>query len=147
MSDSNSNSLFDQLGGRETLKRVHRIFYDKIYADSWIGQFFRHVDQTTIENQQTDFMTQAMGGPQVYFGAFPIPAHQHMNITTELFEFRHRLLKESLDEAGVPSSLAERWLKIDGSFRTGIVKKSIDDCKKRFFTDDIQDFEKPWNHP
>jgi hemoglobin len=146
MSDSNNSSLYDQLGGRETLQRVHRIFYDKIYADAWIGQFFKHVDQKVIENQQTDFMAQAMGGPKEYFGAFPIPAHQHMNIGNELFELRHGMLRDSLSEAGVPADLAEKWLKIDVSFRTGIVKKSIDDCKKRFLTDDIQDFPKPWNY-
>jgi len=146
MSETKSATLFEQLGGRETLQRVHKIFYDKIYADAWIGQFFKRIDQTTIENQQTDFMTQAMGGPEVYSGAFPIPAHKHMNISEELFVLRHGMLKDSLKEAGVPDALAEKWLKIDGSFRTGIVKKSLGDCQKRFLTDDIQDFPKPWNY-
>ena len=146
MSDSKLNTLFEQLGGHETIRRVHRIFYDKIYADAWIGQFFKHIDQKTIENQQTDFMAQAMGGPQAYFGAFPIPAHKHMNVGNELFDHRHGMLRDSLKEAGIPAELAEKWLKIDGAFQTGIVKKSIDDCEKRFFTDTIMDFEKPWNY-
>jgi hypothetical protein len=90
-------------------------------------------------------MAQAMGGPQMYCGAFPIPAHKHMNITNELFDLRHGMLKDSLQEAGVPQELAEKWLKIDVSFRTGIVKKSVDDCQKRFMTDDILDYSKPWN--
>jgi hemoglobin len=146
MSESTKASLYDQLGGRETLQRVHRIFYDKIYADAWIGQFFKHIDQTTIENQQTDFMAQAMGGPQAYFGAFPIPAHKHMNIGNELFDLRHGMLRDSLKEAEIPPELADKWLKIDGAFRTGIVKKSMDDCEKRFYTDTIVSFEKPWNY-
>lgn len=137
-------SLYDELGGRPTLEKVHKIFYDKIYADAWMGKFFAHINQTHIENQQTDFMASAMGGPQNYSGAFPVPAHKHMNISEELFSYRHDLLKQSLKEAGVSDELAAKWLKIDGAFKAGIVKKSIDDCQKRFFTDEILDHPNPF---
>lgn len=136
-------SLFERIGGYDVLKKVHKIFYDKIYADAWIGQFFADISQETIENQQTDFMAQAMGGPDKYCGAFPIPAHQHMNITPELFEHRHALLTEALKEAGVPDEHAAAWLKIDGAFKSGLVKKSPADCKRRFATDEILDYPKP----
>ncbi len=136
-------TLFDEMGGYDTIRKVHKIFYDKIYADAWMGQFFREIDQTHIENQQTDFMVAAMGGPEKYYGAFPIPAHQHINITNELFNYRHDLLKASLSEAGLSEALSEKWLKIDGAFRTGLVKKSILDCKGRYKTDPIVDFQVP----
>lgn len=136
-------TLFEQLGGRPTLERVHKIFYDKLYANPWLGQYFAGIDQKHIENQQTDFMTPAMGGPEVYSGAFPIPAHKHMHITEDLFTLRNGFLRESLAEAGVPELLAARWLKIDSAFRTGIVKKSIMDCEKRFATDDILSYQDP----
>lgn len=136
-------TLFEQIGGMETIQKVHKIFYDKIYSHPWIGQFFKEIDQGVIENQQSDFMAQAMGGPQNYCGAFPIPAHQHMNISEELFELRHELLKESLLEAGLSSPHAESWLKIDAAFRKGIVKKSLADCKPRFASDDVLDFPNP----
>ena len=140
---NNERSLFDKIGGFEILKKVHKIFYDKIYADEWLGQFFKEIKQETIENQQTDFMAQAMGGPQKYSGAFPIPAHKHMNISAELFEYRHQLLKASLLEAGLADENIEAWLKIDGAFRRGIVKASLSECEPRFKTDDILDFPKP----
>lgn len=138
-----SSNLFEQLGGRETLERVHKRFYDKLYDHPWLGQFFKGIIRTTIENQQTDFMTSAMGGPEVYFGRLPIPAHSHMNITPELFDLRHSLLKESLEEEAIPFELAQRWLKIDAAFKTGLVKKSLSDCKRRFNTDEILDYEDP----
>jgi hemoglobin len=137
-------SLFDELGGTETLKRVHKIFYDKIYAHPWIGQFFAHVSQEIIESQQSDFMAQAMGGPARYCGAFPVAAHKHMNISQELFELRHSLLVESLREAGLSDDHQAKWLRIDGAFKAGIVKKSFSDCEKRFTTDEILDFQKPF---
>lgn len=135
--------LYEALGGRDTLKRVHKIFYDKIYAHPWIGQFFAKVSQEIIENQQTDFMTDAMGGPKVYCGRLPIPTHANMFITDELFELRGQLLRESLTEARIPEDLAAHWIKIDRAFRTAVVKKSVADCKRRFPTDEIIAFENP----
>ena len=136
MSDP-AQSLYELLGGHPTLARVHKVFYDKIYRHAWLGQFFAEIDQTLIENQQTDFMAQAMGGPARYCGKFPIPAHKHMFITEELFETRGALLEESLEEAGVPEPLAERWLKIDSSFKARLVKKSPSECEGRFKTEAI----------
>mgnify|MGYP001607397776 CR=1 FL=1 len=125
-------TLFELLGGRPTLERVHKIFYDKLFAHPWLGQFFIGKDQLRQENQQTDFMTQPMGGKAIYSGKFPVHAHANMYITDEMFTLRSQILGESLREAGVPEELAKRWLETDNAFRGGIVKKSIADCKGRY---------------
>lgn len=140
---SSQPTLFERVGGYEMIQKVHKIFYDKIYADEWIGQFFKEIKQDVIENQQTDFMVQAMGGPDKYCGAFPIPAHKHMYITPELFQYRHEILKASLIESGLAQPEIDSWLKIDAAFGKGIVKKSIADCELRFPTDEIQNFPRP----
>jgi len=49
-----------------------------------------------------------------------------MYITKELYDIRHQLLKDSLEEAGIPRELAKRWLKIDYAFIRQIVKPSIE---------------------
>ncbi|MCX5724671.1 MAG: group 1 truncated hemoglobin [Nitrospirae bacterium] len=136
-------TLYHDLGGKPTLARVHKIFYDKIYKHPWIGQYFHGISQTVIEDQQTDFMTAAMGGPEIYQGKPPNPAHRHMNITEELFGLRQALLKKSLEEANIPGELAAKWLKIDGAFRKGLVKESLAACEKRFTTDHVLDFQNP----
>ena len=117
--------LFDAVGGLPTLQRVHRIFYDKIYAHDWLKQFFEGHSQQAIENRQTSFMAEKMGGPVEYWGKEMKMAHQSMYITAELFDLRHSLLEESLREAGVPEKLRQRWLRIDNAFRKNIVKDSI----------------------
>lgn len=117
--------LLDAVGGLPTLERVHRIFYDKIYAHPWIGQFFVGHNQSSIEKRQTRFMAGKMGGDLPYFGREMKMAHRQMFITEELFELRSRLLREALEEAGVPIALAKRWLKIDSAFKSQIVKESI----------------------
>jgi hemoglobin len=136
-------SLFESIGGLAVLKKVHKIFYDKIYSDEWMCEFFKDIDQTIIENQQTDFMAQAMGGPNNYCGSFPIPAHQHIYITEELFDYRQKLLSMSLLEVGVSKDLADSWMKIDNAFRRSLIKKSVGDCKLRFNTDEIKNYPNP----
>ncbi len=119
-------TLFDAVGGLETLKKVHKIFYDKIYTHYWLKLFFTGHDQQSIENRQTAFMAEKMGGPVEYFGKQPLMAHRHMYITKKLYDVRHELLRESLLEAGVAATLIERWLKIDYAFIRQIVKPSIE---------------------
>ena len=89
------------------------------------------------------FMTQAMGGPDVYCGKFPVPAHKHLYITAELFEMRSALLDEALREAGVADALRDRWLKIDGAFKGKLVKSSPLACEGRFRTEAVVVIEKP----
>ena len=76
-------------------------------------------------------------------GRFPVPAHEHMYITEELFELRNSLLIESLRETHTAPEVIEAWLKIDNAFKKRIVKNSPSECKKRYFTDEILDYENP----
>jgi len=138
-----ADSLFEQVGGREVLERVHRKFYDKVYAHPWLSRYFDGIDQTRIENQQTDFMSFAMGGPAVYIGGMVPERHKHMMVTEELFEVRSELLEQSLVEAGVAEDERAKWLKIDSAFKHAIVKKSRADCTPRYTGSAILDFLKP----
>ena len=137
------DTLFDALGGRPTLERVHRALYDRLYAHPWLGQFFGHVRRQHQENQQTDFMTRALGGPAIYSGRLPRAAHEHLFITEEIFRIRHGMLEEALAECKVPEDLAKRWLYVDFCFMGALVKESVDECKKRFTMDEIIVAKKP----
>ena len=137
MIEEKTKSLFDRIGGRSTLEKIHKIFYDKIYAHPWIGQYFNEIQQDIIEIQQTDFMSQAMGGPAIYCGKLPIAAHKHMFINLELFELRSQLLQDSIREVGLKKEEEEAWMKIDQAFKKGIIKNSLSDCQLRFKSDEI----------
>lgn len=118
-------------------ERVHKRFYDKLFAHPIFSAFFVGKEQQYQESQQTDFMAAEFGGPREYRGRLPDGAHQHLFITEEHFELRHNILAETLDECGVEPELRDRWLTIDGSFKHLIVKKTIDKCSKRYTTDHI----------
>ncbi len=136
-------SLFSEIGGMFQIRRVHKIFYDKVYEHPWLGLFFKGIDQEHIENQQTDFMSKALGGPSVYCGAAPVHAHKRMLITEELFDLRTQLLADSLREAGVSPEGAKQWLNRDAAFRQRLVKKSVDECERGYRGDEILDFPPP----
>ncbi len=118
-------TLFDAVGGLPTLRRVHKLFYDKIYAHPVLQQFFAGHSQEAIENRQTQFMGEKMGGRVFYPGREPKIAHRAMYITAEHFAMRQQLLREAMQEAGVPADLQERWLKLDAAFKPVIVKDSV----------------------
>lgn len=118
-------SLYEAVGGLPTLEKVHKIFYDKIYAHPWLKQFFAGHNQEAIEGRQTSFMSEKMGGPK-YLGKPLKQVHENMYITQELFEVRHEILKASLQEAGLTDEFITRWLKIDNAFMKQIIKPSVE---------------------
>ena len=123
-------TLFDAIGGIPTLQKVHKVFYDKVYAHPWLGKFFIGHDQESIENRQTSFMALKMGGDVTYMGKEPRMAHRAMYITEELFDLRTELLRESLEEVGISEELVKRWIKLDNAFKHQIVKDSIESFYK-----------------
>ena len=135
-------TLYDRLGGKPTFVKVHKIFYDKAYADPWLSKFFTDKPQVVLENQQTDFMVQLMGGPKAYGGKSPKSAHQHMVITDELFELRARLLSESIKEAGIRDDLRNEWLDADRTFKRALEKKSEADCTQAYPNQPILNFSR-----
>jgi len=138
-----SKSLYARLGGKEVLQKVHKDFYDKAYAHPWLKLYFTDKPQTVLEDQQTDFMAQLIGGPKAYGGKTPKMAHQHMNISEELFALRRSLLSEAIKDNGISDALREEWLTADSALKNAIVKKSVDDCRRAYNTQEILDFRKP----
>lgn len=125
-------NFFEEIGGRPCLARVHRILYNKLFADPWLSGYFVRTKREIVESQQNDFWAGLMGGPNVYGGRSPRHAHVHMFIPAEAFAARHALLGDALTEAGVAADLREKWLKMDAGFERAIVNKSPDECHGRY---------------
>ena len=133
-------TLYERLGGKKTFIAVHKIFYNKIYAHNWLKKYFADKPQEIIENQQTDFMSQLMGGPKIYSGKNPKFAHQHIMISDELFELRAQLLSDSIKEAGIPDELREEWINADATFKKTVVKSSVEECSISYPSQEILNF-------
>ena len=86
MADSDKSIAFEEMGGRAAIERVTFAFYERIYDDPWLKQFFDDIPRDHIESQQNDFMQTALGGPNRYSGKTPPSAHQHIYITQEIYD-------------------------------------------------------------
>jgi len=64
-------SLFDKIG-QERLVEILDVFYSLVYDSKIIGQLFKN-DKTIIKDKQLKFLTQFLGGPQVYTAEFGHP--------------------------------------------------------------------------
>jgi len=140
---STKRAEYEEMGGQIKLEEISKVFYDKIYQDPWLKQYFVDVPQEHIERQQVMFMQAALGGENLYCGQTPPAAHKHMYITNELYQARKVLLDEAFVECNAGSKLIEKWLRIDDAFFNRIVKVSPQDCHLRYKSDKILNFVRP----
>ena len=136
-------TLLELFGGRPVIERINKLLYDRLYGHPWIKCFFKNTKQENIESQHTDFMISKMGGGPIYSGQLPGPAHQHIFISDEIYDLRCEILRDCLVQSGISEELIDRYFQMENTFRDAVVKKGPEECKKRFFTDEIIIADKP----
>ncbi|NOQ14033.1 MAG: hypothetical protein GQ583_06070 [Methyloprofundus sp.] len=122
------NDLLADVGGVQGVLKVHQRFYDVIFEEPWIGQFFYGKSKEALVSKQTKFMVAAFGGENLYTGDTPAFMHMHMFVTEEMIRLRQKVLRQAILDEGCSDSVADRWLKVDDSFTESIVKTSVDEC-------------------
>ncbi len=97
-------SLYEQIGGAETIERLVYAFYPKVYAHpELIPLFPEGVDE--IRAKQYLFLTQFTGGPMLYtdrhgFGNMR-SVHEQFQITPARAEAWLTCMREAMDEIGL----------------------------------------------
>lgn len=66
------NSLYERIGGDETLRILVDTFYENVYQNELIARLFQS-DITIIKEKQRLFLTQFLGGPQLYSDQYGHP--------------------------------------------------------------------------
>jgi hemoglobin-like flavoprotein len=122
------HGLLADIGGEDVVRKVHQAFYDVMFEDPWLGQFFYGKSKEVLVRKQTEFMVSAFGGPHAYRGATPAIVHMNMFITGELASLRERYLRRAILSQGLSESIADRWQAVDRLYRPSIVKQSVNDC-------------------
>src|SRR5690606_33351055 len=64
--------LYERIGGSATLAQLLDKFYDAVYAHPQIAHLFKG-DKSIIKHKQHLFLTQFLGGPQLYTETFGHP--------------------------------------------------------------------------
>lgn len=126
--DGYDKDLLADVNGAQGVINVHTRFYDVMFEEPWVGQFFFGKNKEALISKQSKFMVAAFGGENLYTGDTPAFMHMHMFVTDEMIKLRQNILRQAILDEGLSESVAERWLKVDDSFTESIVKKSKDEC-------------------
>lgn len=115
-------SLYDDVGGEPALRAVLRTLYDRLFEDRMVGFLFAGKDKERLVEHQLWFTARFLGGPSRYEGRSLPDAHAALPLLPGHFDRRHFLLKQALEEHGVPAHVAAEWLRVDQSLRTAVLR-------------------------
>jgi hemoglobin len=97
-----TQTLFEELGGKETITVVVDRFYEKMMADEELNHFFAHTDMKKQHAHLTAFISFAIGSQENYKGKNMRDAHAHLQIKTDDFQKTAGHLIATLQELQVP---------------------------------------------
>jgi hemoglobin len=99
-----STNLYEAIGGVITVSRLVDAFYPRVYADSDLNPLFVG-DIEEIKHKQRLFLTQFLGGPQLYSEAYGLPNMKKLHMDFEITPIRAmawlRCMNEAMDEIGL----------------------------------------------
>jgi hemoglobin-like flavoprotein len=122
------DNFIDKIGGIEVIRKIHVKFYDILFEEPWIGQFFAGKVPKSLVLKQTQFMSMAFGGKNEYKGETPAVAHMHMLITNEMLDYREKILRKCILDEGISEELCNKWIEVDHFYGSFLVKKSKEEC-------------------
>ena len=94
-------TLYERIGGEETLTRVIDDFYGRITRDPDLSPFFRNASLEKLRRMQHEFIGAALDGPQQYTGLSLAHVHSGRGITVHHFNRFTQHLLETLRDMGV----------------------------------------------
>jgi hemoglobin len=107
----NFKSLYNEIGGQETIDKLVEAFYPRVYADEELRPLFEG-DMEEIKRKQRMFLPQFLGGPALYSQEFGPPAmrdrHLPFEVTPKRAQCWLRCMKEAFHEIGLYDQPAGR---------------------------------------
>ena len=101
---------FTAIGGEPALRAIMDRFVDRIFDDVMIGYLFASADRSRIKEKEFEHAAEHLGAEIAYTGRPIDTAHRRHRIRGGQFMRRIQILRETLDEFGVPAPVKERWL-------------------------------------
>jgi len=109
-SSKNKTTLFDRIGGQETLSAAVNILYQKVQEDILLQPFFQDVDLAQLKRKMLAFWMMFLGGPNQYTGQSMRAAHAHLDIEESHFNALIGHLTTTLEELQIAPELVEDFI-------------------------------------
>ena len=94
------DSLFDRLGGAETVLEMVNEMYARVLQDDELAPFFKNTDMKRLREMQFEFLAAALGGPVRYSGSELQAIHAGRGITPHHFSRFIGHLADAMQEHG-----------------------------------------------
>jgi len=123
MQTTQTQTLFDRIGGMAAVNAAVDIFYAKVLEDDRINQFFTHTDMQIQSRKLRGFLAYAFGAPMNYTGKNMRDAHAHMRLTDEHFNAVAGHLVATLEELNVDKGLISEVVAIAVSTKDDVLNR------------------------
>ncbi|MCM3402470.1 globin [Cytobacillus oceanisediminis] len=91
-------TLFEEIGGTETIEKLVEAFYPRVYADPVLRPLFEG-DIEDIKRKQKMFLTQFLGGPPLYSQEFGPPAMKQRHLPFDITPLRAQRWLACMEDA------------------------------------------------
>ncbi len=122
------STLFEDVGGEEALRRIIDRFVDKLFDDAMIGFFFRAARRERIKEKEYEFAARHLGADVPYTGRPLRDVHAPHPIMGGQFNRRLQILKDTLDEFGVPEHVRAHWIENTEKLRSQVTRNAGNLC-------------------
>jgi hemoglobin len=117
-----TKSLYERLGGKESIIAVVDDLAARCLADTRINAKFAKSDPVRLKTQLVDQICNATGGPCQYTGRNMGVTHLNMGVTTGEFNALVEDLVATLDKFNVPATEKDELLKLLAPMKSQIVE-------------------------
>ena len=97
----NQQTLYDRVGGEQTIRELIHEFYDRVLADPELKSFFKNASMDKLRRMQLEFFSAALDGPITYTGKPLSYAHHGRGITKHHFALYVGHLIDTLQDRGI----------------------------------------------
>ncbi|TQC45433.1 group 1 truncated hemoglobin [Rhodococcus sp. WS4] len=118
-------SLYDRLGGLESVKFLARVLVTRAMLNPTIGHIWNHKTEAEVQEEISgfvEFLGMHWGGPHIYHGPDMATSHRGMGITEEYWDaLFNDIVTPAYEEFDIPQREAEEVDAFLRSFKSVIV--------------------------
>jgi hemoglobin len=111
MTESQTQSQWERVGGEPAVKAVLDRFYEGVLDEPQLSGFFENVAVDDIKPHLAEVLKVVLGGPgantEIDLAAYLTEAHADLGVSESDFELTGKVLLDTLEEFDVPADIVE----------------------------------------